>query len=62
LAHKNAFGFGIQTPGGSKVRVQSEYLLENLGLLIVTDIIFGTIVVRDPFGVVITVSDTATVS
>lgn len=60
LAHKNAFGFGVQTPGGSKVRVQSEYLLENLGLLIVTDIIYGTVVVRDPFGVVITVSDTAT--
>lgn len=62
LTHKNAFGFGIQTPGGSKVRVQSEYLLENLGLLIVTDIIYGVIVVRDPFGVVITVSDTATVA
>ena len=62
LAHKNAFGFGVQTPGGSKVRVQSEYLLENLGLLIVTDIIYGVVVVRDPFGVVITVSDTATVA
>jgi hypothetical protein len=60
LCHKTAFGFGIQTPGGSKVRVQSEYLLENLGLLLVTDIIFGTVVVRDPFGVCITVSDTAT--
>ncbi len=62
LCHKNAFGFGVQTPGGSKVRVQSEYLLENLGLLIVTDIIYGVVVVRDPFGVVITVSDTATVA
>ncbi len=60
LAHKNAFGFGIQTPGGAPVRVQSEYLLENLGLLIVTDIVFGVVVVRDPFGVVITVSDSLT--
>jgi hypothetical protein len=62
LAHKNAFGYAIQTPGGSKVRVQAEYLLENLGLLIVTDIIYGVAVVRDPFAVVITVSDTATVA
>lgn len=62
LTHKNAFGFAVQTPGGSKVRVQSEYLLENLGLLIVTDIVYGVVVVRDPFGVVITVSDTATVA
>lgn len=62
LAHKDAFGFGVQTPGGSKVRVQSDYLLQNLGLLIVTDIVYGVAVVRDPVGVVITVSDTATVS
>ena len=60
LCHKNAFGYGIQTPGGNKVRVQSEYMLENLGLLLVTDMVYGTTVVRDPVGVVVTVSDSLT--
>lgn len=60
LAHKHAIGYALQTPGGDKVRVQSDYLLQNVGLLIVADIIYGVAVVREPVGVVITVSTSAT--
>lgn len=41
LAHRNAFTFATQTPGGSKIRVQASNWLENLGTLVVWDIMYG---------------------
>lgn len=53
LAHKSAFGFAIQTPGGAKVRVQAENAIRNLGMLTVADIIYGVVELRDAAAVVI---------
>lgn len=53
LAHKSAFGFAIQTPGGSKVRVQAENQIRNLGLLTVADILYGVVELRDAAAVVV---------
>ena len=53
LAHKTAFGFAIQTPGGSKVRVQTENAIRNLGMLTVADILYGVVELRDAAAVVI---------
>jgi hypothetical protein len=53
LAHKSAFGFALQTPGGSKVRVQAENSIRNLGLLTVSDIIYGVAELRDAAAVVV---------
>lgn len=60
LLHKSAFGFALQTPGGSKVRVQSKYLLENLSALTVLDILYGTVELRDGAGVVVNANTTST--
>lgn len=47
LAHKSAIAFAHQTPGGSKVRMQSQNWLANLGILTVWDTIYGTAVPRE---------------
>lgn len=47
LAHRNAFAFAIQTPGGSPIRVQAANWLENLGVLTVWDMINGVSEVRE---------------
>lgn len=60
LAHKSAFGFALQTPGGSKVRVQAKNRMENLGFLTVTDILYGVVELRDAAAVVVNASTTAT--
>ena len=59
-AHRDAFGFLTRTPGGSRVRLQSKYLVENLGVLVVADIIYGSAELRDLFAVVLNASTTAT--
>lgn len=55
LAHKSALSFAVANPAGmggiNKVRLQSEYLIEYLGTLVVADIIFGVIENRDTSGV-----------
>ena len=56
LLHKDAFGFGTQTPGGNVVRIQAENAIRNIGLLTVLDIVFGTKVVRDPAAVLLNAS------
>jgi CBS domain-containing protein len=61
LAVPSAFGFAIQT-GNGKVRVQSDYLLQNLGTLTVADIIYGVAVLREPAAVLINANDTAITS
>jgi len=47
LAHKTAFAFAVQTPGGKPIRVQSANWLENLGVLTVWDMINGVAEVRE---------------
>lgn len=61
LAVPAAFGFAIQT-GAGKIRVQSDYMLSNLGTLTVADIIYGVAVLREPAAVLINANDTAITS
>lgn len=62
LLHKDAFGFAVQTPGGNKVRIQTDSLIQNLGMLTVADIIYGVAELRDAAAVVVNASTTATTS
>lgn len=62
LLHKEALGFAVQTPGGGTVRVQTDYLLQNLGMLTVVDMIYGVVELRDAAGVVINANSSATTS
>lgn len=57
LLHKRALGFAVQTKGGNKVRVQMDYLVQNLGMLAVVDILFGVKALRQEAGVVINASN-----
>lgn len=59
-AHRKAFAFAVITPGGSRVRLQSKYVLENLGILTVADTIYGSVELRDAAGYVLNGSTTAT--
>ena len=61
LAVPSAFGFAMQT-GGGKIRVQSDYLLQNLGTLTVADMIYGVAVLRESAAVLINANDTAVTS
>lgn len=59
LAHKSALAFAtanVSGMSGDKVRMQSAYLLEYLGTLVVCDIIYGVIENRDTSGVYIKAS------
>lgn len=58
LLHKRAFGFAVQTKGGSTVRVQMENAIRNLGMLTVVDIVYGVAVLREPAGVLLNASST----
>lgn len=58
FAHPSAFGFAIQ--GG--MTVDADYLLQNLGLLTVVDVIYGVAVLREPAAVLINANDTAITS
>ncbi len=55
LAHKSALAFAVANPSGmggvNAVRIQSDYLLEYLGDLVVADLMYGVIENRDPSGV-----------
>lgn len=69
FAHKTAFGFATQTPGmgggtgnGGRMRVQADYLLQNLGMLTVVDMLYGTCVLREPAAVVVNANSTAKMS
>lgn len=61
-AHKNAFAYGIKRLPGSKgkVRLQSNYIPENLGLLVTSDIVFGSVGLRDGYAAVLNASIAAT--
>lgn len=60
LLMPEALTFALQTPNGKKVRVQSSYLVQNLGLLTVADILYGVGAVRQGAGVAINTSNSAT--
>lgn len=70
FAHKSAFGFARQTPGigggmGTSVngiRVQSDYLLQNLGMLTVVDTMYGVAVLREAAAVVVNANNSAKTS
>lgn len=70
FAHPSAFGFAIQTNGSAgatvggpaRVRVQASYLLQNLGLLTVADIVYGVAVLREPAAVLVNANNTAVTS
>lgn len=70
FAHKSAFAYAMQTPGAgggtgsspSGIRVQSDYLLQNLAMLTVADMIFGTGVLRENAAVVVNANNTAKMS
>lgn len=56
LLHKSAFGFAVQTRGGNKIRVQTDNLIQNLGMLAVVDILFGVKILREPAAVLVNAS------
>ena len=58
LAHKSAFGFATQTPGGNAVRVQSENVIEFLSNVTVADTIYGVKELRDAAAVVVNAANT----
>lgn len=58
FAHPSAFGFAIQ----SGISVDAQYLLQNLGMLTVVDMIYGVAVLREPAAVLINANDTAITS
>lgn len=68
--HKEAFGYARQTPGmgggegssPSGIRVQSAYLLQNLGMLTVADSLYGTAVLRESAAVLLNANSTAKMS
>lgn len=58
FAHPSAFGFAIQ----SGISVDAQYLLQNLGMLTVVDMIYGVAVLREPAAVLVNANDTAITS
>lgn len=56
LAHKTAFGYAVQTLGGSKVRIQMENRLEFLSSVTVADILYGVKELRDSAAVLVNAS------
>lgn len=62
MLNKEAFAYGVKMRTFDKVRVQSQYKLENLGMLTVADIIYGVGVTRPEAGVVINALSTSTVA
>lgn len=69
-AHNTAFGYVRQTPGmgggegssPSGIRVQSDYLLQNLGMLTVADALLGVAVLRESAACVVNANSTAKMS
>jgi len=62
LLHSSAFGVATQTMGGSQVRVQAQYKLENIGMLTVADTMYGVAMLREPGSVLINANDDAQTS
>lgn len=70
FAHKSAFGYARQTSGVgggmgvsvNGIRIQADYLLQNLGMLTVVDMMYGVAVLREEAGVVVNANSTAKTS
>lgn len=70
FAHKEAFGYVRQTPGimggtgstPSGIRIQADYLLQNLGMLTVADTVYGTAVLRESAAVLLNANSSAKMS
>lgn len=62
LAHPKTFMYAVQPLGGGRVRTQADYKLENLGMLWVTDIAYGTGELRDETACLIKSRQTGIVS
>lgn len=69
FAAPEAFGYARQTPGigggegnSAGVRVQADYLLQNLGMLTVADSIYGVAVLRESAAVLCNANNTAKMS
>jgi hypothetical protein len=62
LLHPDAFAVAFQTRGGGQIRVQSDYLLQNLGTLVVCDVLYGVQCIRSDAGVVVNANTTAVTS
>lgn len=58
LLHKDAFSFAVRTKGGSKIRVQMDNLVQNLGMLCVVDIFYGVKTLRESSAVLLNASNT----
>ena len=53
LAHKDAFAFATQLPGGGRIRFQTDYLLDRLGQLAIWDSHYGVTATRQAAACVI---------
>lgn len=53
FAHKSAWGFATQTPGGSRVRIQAQNHIDYLSNVVVADIWYGVAELRDAAAVVV---------
>lgn len=62
LIAPEVMGFAFQTRGGGMVRVQADYLLQNLATLTVVDTIYGVGVLRGDAGVVVNANTSAVTS
>ena len=55
LAHKSAIAFACANPSGmagpNRVRLQTDYILQHLGTLVVADLMYGVVENRDTSGV-----------
>ena|SRR3990167_4657755 len=61
LLHKSCLGFALQTQGAfGGAEIAADYLVQNIGMLTVADIIYGVGVLREPAGVAISTSNTGT--
>lgn len=65
FAHPHALGFAVQTKGinrNGKIRVQAENAIRNLGMLTVSDIIYGVGAIREEVGCAVSANQTAVTS
>jgi len=60
LAHRTAFGYAVQTPGGNPIRTRAAEWLANLGVLTVHDMMNGVAELRDNAAVVVNANTSAT--
>lgn len=69
MAHRDAIGFAIQSggevttefgPAPLRIRAQASYELRNLGTLVVVDMLYGVVMLREPYAVLVNANTSAT--